>query len=234
MKLKINNVNKLKKAKLIRSGIVLGLVIPSVFSGCDMRNTSDYYLVHNSGNYYVCTKSEKYINSCDIDFISILDNSIVGSICLDNNNFDYQAHRIATDFLSELQIACIKDVLNRDSIGYNELIKIASSDINDIGEDYYEKINYMINKPFNYYEDANLKVFDDGSDTYIGYDMCPKRLKGTNDYVYSIIDKDVVDLSKKEIEVLDIGDYYNDSNYITYDTALELVDNNELVKTLRK
>ena len=234
MKLKINNVNKLKKAKLIRSGIVLGLVIPSVFSGCDMRNTSDYYLVHNSGNYYVCTKSEKYINSCDIDFISILDNSIVGSICLDNNNFDYQAHRIATDFLSELQIACIKDVLNRDSIGYNELINIAKGDINDIGEDYYEKINYMINKPFNYYEDANLKVFDDGSDTYIGYDMCPKRLKGTNDYVYSIIDKDVVDLSKKEIEVLDIGDYYNDSNYITYDTALELVDNNELVKTLRK
>ena len=92
----------------------------------------------------------------------------------------------------------------------------------------------MINKPFNYYEDANLKVFDDGSDTYIGYDMCPKRLKGTNDYVYSIIDKDVVDLSKREIDVFDIGDYYNDDNYITYDTALELVDNKELVKTLRK
>ena len=234
MKLKIHNINKMKKVKLVKSSILLGLTLPTMLCGCDIRNASDYYMVHNNGEYYICTKSEKYINSCDIDFISILDNSIVGSICLDNNNFDYQAHRIATDFLSELQIACIKDVLNRDSIGYNELINIAKGDINDIGEDYYEKINYMINKPFNYYEDANLKVFDDGSDTYIGYDMCPKRLKGTNDYVYSIIDKDVVDLSKKEIEVLDIGDYYNDSNYITYDTALELVDNNELVKTLRK
>ena len=234
MKLKIHNINKMKKVKLVKSSILLGLTLPTMLCGCDIRNASDYYMVHNNGEYYICTKSEKYINSCDIDFISILDNSIVGSICLDNNNFDYQAHRIATDFLSELQIACIKDVLNRDSIGYNELINIAKGDINDIGEDYYEKINYMINKPFNYYEDANLKVFDDGSDTYIGYDMCPKRLKGTNDYVYSIIDKDVVDLSKKEIEVLDIGDYYNDSNYITYDTALELVDNKELVKTLRK
>lgn len=234
MKLKIHNINKMKKVKLVKSSILLGLTLPTMLCGCDIRNASDYYMVHNNGEYYICTKSEKYINSCDIDFISILDNSIVGSICLDNNNFDYQAHRIATDFLSELQIACIKDVLNRDSIGYNELINIAKGDINDIGEDYYEKINYMINKPFNYYEDANLKVFDDGSDTYIGYDMCPKRLKGTNDYVYSIIDKDVVDLSKREIDVFDIGDYYNDDNYITYDTALELVDNKELVKTLRK
>lgn len=234
MKLKIHNINKMKKVKLVKSSILLGLTLPTMLCGCDIINASDYYMVHNNGEYYICTKSEKYINSCDIDFISILDNNIVGSICVDNNNFDYQAHRIATDFLSELQIVSIKFVLNKDSISYNELIKIAENDINDIGDEYYKKINYMVNSSFNYYEDTKLKIFDDGANSYVGYDVSPDRLRGTNDYVYSIIDKDVVDLSNREINVLDIGEYYNDNNYITYDTALELVDNSILVKTLRK
>lgn len=234
MKLKIHNINKMKKVKLLKSGIILGIAIPTMLCGCDIRNTSDYYMVHNNGKYYICTKSEKYVNSCDIDFISILDNSIVGSLCLDNNNFDYQTHRIATDFLSELQIVSIKDLLNEDIVDYNYLVDLAKNGINGIGEEYYENTNYLLSAPFNYYDTADLKVFDNGNNTIIGYDMSPDRLSGTNDYVYSIIDKEVIDLSNGDVNTFNINEFFNDDNYITYDTAQELVNSDKIIKKLRK
>ena len=233
MKLKINNINKMKHIRLIKNSLIIGLMIPTI-SGCDLKNTSDYYLVHNDDNYYICMKSNKFVNSCDIEYRSIIDNKIVGSICLNKNNFDYQVHHFATDFLSELQIVSMQDLLGYDFISSDELMNIAKKDLKSIGDSYYKNKEYLINEKFEFYFDSNLSLYNLENKIIVGYDMSPKRLSGTGDYVYSVIDKDVIKLSDKSVNTFDISKYFNNDKYITYETALELVNNKSLEKVLRK
>ena len=235
MKLRINKLKKLKRAKLVKSGIIIGGMVPLIFTGCNNVDTSYYYLVHNNNTYYICTKSEKYVNSCDIEYKSIIDGNIIGSVCTDNNDFDYQIHHLSTDFLSKLQICNLKDVLNSNSVSYDYLKDLANSDdINELGDEYFENREYYFNYDLTDNYETNLKIYETDSNIILGYDISPKRLEGTYDYVYSIIDKDVIKLSDYDVKVHDISKYFNDSNYITYDTALNLSNNDQLIKVLTK
>lgn len=229
MKLRINKIENMKKLKLVKTSIIIGTMIPTIFTGCSSVDLSKYYLVHNNGSYYICTKGDKYINSCDIEYKSITDGKIVGVVCNKNNDFDYQSHRLSTEFLSELQICNIRDVLN-ENVSFDQLKSIASSDkINQIGSECFTNKKYYFS-----FNTIPLEIYKLDSKIILGYDLSPKRLNGSGDYIYSIIDNDVINLSSYNVNVYNIGKYFNDNNYITYDTAIELVHNKKLVKSLEK
>ena len=233
MRLNINEIKKMKKLRLFRDGIIIVTMIPCVFTGCSNNNSEDYYLVHNNGKYYICTKS-KYTNSCDVEYKSINDNKIVGVICLDGNNFDYQCHHLTTDFLSEFQIVNMKEILRNNQISYNKLSNLSQNDIDKLGNEYYQNMKYSVVNSFKYYDNSNLAVFDaDNNTIVIGYDISPRRLHDSNDYVYSIIDKDVLDLSNYDVQSYDISEYFTNDNYITYNTTLELSNSKKLKKVLK-
>ena len=63
--------------------------------------------------------------------------------------------------------------------------------------------------------------------------MSPERLSGTNAYVYSIVDNDVLDISNYNVNVYNISEFYDNKHYITYDTALELLDDKKMGKVLK-
>lgn len=234
MKLRINRIEKMKNLKLVKTSIIIGTMIPTIFTGCNNVDSSNYYLVHNNGSYYICTKGDKYINSCDIEYKSITDGKIVGVVCSNNNSFDYQEHHFSTEFLSELQIAPISEVLGNNSFNLDEINSIASSDkINDSGDNFFKHKEYLFKYEFENYS-LLLKVYKIDSKIIVGYDVSPQRLSGSNDYVYSIVDNDVINLSNYDVETCDISKYFNDDSFITYDTALELSNSEELEKVLRK
>ncbi len=235
MKLKINKRKKMKKVKIIKTSIILCASFPFILSGCDNVNTSDYYLVHNNDKYYICTKTGKYVNSCDHDFKSVIDDSVVGSICENKDNFDYQIHRLSTDFLSELQVANLSDVIDEQVKSYRDIVKFAQSDtLNDIGDRYFKNKKYYFEYDFDSYLSSSLKIYKLENGIILGYDMSPKRLSGTNDYVYSIIDNDVIKLSGNDINIYNISDYFGEDNYISYTTVQDLSANKKLEKVLEK
>lgn len=235
MKLRINKVQHTKKINLVKTGILIDTILPTVLVGCNSIDASKYYLVHNDNNYYICTKGDKYINSCDIEYKSITDDKIVGVICSNNNNFDYQEHHFSTEFLSELQIVPVSDAFDNNSFNYDELKSIAlSSEINDLGDKFFKSKEYLFNYEFENYFSISLQVYKTDNKLILGYDISPKRLNGSNCYVYSIIDNDVIKLSNFEVEAYDISKYFNDNDFVTYDTALELSTSKELEKVLHK
>ena len=235
MRLKINNACKTKKLKLIKTSLLIGSMIPIVFAGCNDIDISNYYLVHNEGNYYICEKLDRYINSCDFEYKSIVDGKIVGVVCCDNNNFDYQKHRLSTEFLCELQFAPISEVLVNDSFSYDDLKTVASSDvISIIGDNFFQNKKYFFESNFESFNSSSLQIYKLNNHIVFGYDVSPERLNSSNDYIYSIIDNDVVKLSDYNVENYDITKYYNDTDYITYDIALELSNDKKLEKVLQK
>ena len=69
----------------------------------------------------------------------------------------------------------------------------------------------------------------------IGYDISPERLENTNRYIYSITDSDtLVFHSNSDITTHDIDLDNADSAFITYDTALSIVENYDNQKVLKK
>lgn len=235
MKLKINETNNLKKVKLVRNCVILTSIFPFALTGCNEVNTSDYYLVHNNEKYYICTKSDLYSNSCDYEYKSIINNEIVGYICSLKNNFDYQTHRLSTEFLSELQVVKLDEVIDDNNISKNDIMNIAKSDeINSIGDKYFKSRMYNFEYSFDNYLSSTLKIYKSENDIILGYDMSPKRLNGTNDYVYSLLDNDVIKLSDKKIEIYNINDFFNGDNYISYTAARELSNDKKLQKVMKK
>ena len=235
MKLKINRINNMKKLKLVKVGIILTAVFPFVLSGCEKVNSKDYYLVHNNGKYYICSKSSLYSNSCDYEYNSIVDDSVIGSMCSLKNNFDYQTHHLSTEFLSDLQVVRLDEVIKKNSISQNDIMSIAKSDrINEIGDEYFKSKKYYFKYESENYSKTTLKVYKMDDRIILGYDMSPERLNGTNDYVYSINDNDVLNLSNYSVDVYDVSEYYSENEYITYDTVLELSKDKKLQKVLKK
>lgn len=220
----------MKKLKLVKTGIIIGTMLPTVLVGCNSIDASKYYLVHNDGNYYICTKGDKYINSCDYEYKSIIDGNIVGVVCSNNNSFDYQIHRLSTEFLSELQIAPISDVFDDNSFNYDELKELAQSDkINEIGDKYFKS------KKFYYdYNSIPLEIYRTNDKNIVGYDLSPERLDGSCAYVYSIVDNDVINLSNYDVDMYDASSYFYGEDYITYDSALDLYEYKNLVKAIEK
>ena len=235
MKLKVNKIEKMKKVKLIRNCFVLTALFPFALSGCDNVNTSDYYLVHNNNKYYICTKSVKYVNNCDYEYNSIIDNKTVGAICSLKNNFDYQTHHFSTDFLSEMQVVSLEELINDKFVSYSDIKNLVETDkIDEIGDEYFKTKKYYFEYQSDYYYPTELKIYKFDDNIILGYDVSPKRLSGSNDYVYSINDNDVIKLSDNDIDVYDISDYFNGNNFISYDTVLELSTNKKLEKVLEK
>ena len=235
MKLKINKMEKMKKVKLIKACAILTTVFPFVLSGCDDKNASNYYLVHNDGKYYICTKSDKYVNNCDYEYNSIIDTKTVGAICSLKNNFDYQTHHFSTDFLSEFQVVSLNEVFNVQTISYKDIKSIANTDkVEELGDEYFKNKKYYFEYQSDYSRFEKLKIYKFNDSIIFGYDVSPKRLSGTNDYVYSINDNDVIKLSDNDVDVYDISEYFNEDNYITYDTVLELSTNKKLEKIMEK
>lgn len=229
MKLRINKIENLNKINLVKTGVLVGTMLPTVLVGCNSIDASKYYLVHNDGNYYICYKGDKYINSCDIEYKSITDDKVVGVVCSNNNNFDYQEHHFSTEFLSELQICNLKDVLNCN-LSQDELKNIVLSNrINELGDKYFKNRKYYF-----IYDNSPLNIYKVDEKIILGYDLSPERLDGSSAYVYSINDNDVVNLFNYDIDVYNISNYFSDDNYITYATAQELSNNKKLVKTIER
>lgn len=225
----------MKKVKLIKTCCIMTALFPLAISGCSEAEDKDYYLVHNNNKYYICTKSDLYSNSCDYEYKSITNNEIVGCICSLKNNFDYQTHRLSTEFLSELQVVNLDEVIDNNTISKNDIMNIAKSDeINSIGDKYFKSRNYNFEYSFDNYLSSTLKVYKSENDIILGYDMSPRRLSETNAYVYSILDNDVIKLSDKQIEIYNINNFFNGDNYISYTAAKELSNKKNLQKVIKK
>lgn len=232
-KLRLKNKN-INKYKLIKKGFIITLVTPFILTGCDLVNASDYYLVHEDSKYYICYKAGIYENCDDYQFKSILDNKVVGSICSKRENFDYETHHFSTNFLSELQIVSIKDLLNKDSISKSELLNI-SNDVKNIGDNYFKKVNYCFDSDFEYDQNTTLKLFYYNDKYILGYDISPKRLKNNCKYIFSISDIDVIKTEyDADIKTYEININDKSNKYITYDETLELLNSKKLENAIKK
>lgn len=228
----INGIEKFKKINLIKVSSCV-LVASSFFTGCNSKSLDDYYLVSKDGNYSICYRTDIYKNCDDYDYNSIIDNKTIGSICSNGNNFDYENHHFSTEFISEMQVTSLKEVLNKDSMNYNDLINLAKSFPKDIGDNYYKSKKYYVTENFKYSKSSKMEIFIYNNNIIIGYDLSPERLYDENRYIYSI--KDMTTLAFRNDD--NIKSYSLDSNlsngYITYDTALFII-NKEKEKILKK
>lgn len=232
--LKIKN-KKINEAKIVKTGLFPLIFIPVILTGCNNVNTKDYYLVCENSKYYICKKVGTFNKSDDYEFKSILDNKIIGSICSNRDNFNYETHRFSTNFLCELQVVSINKLFNKDSISITDLQDIANNNINEIGDTYFKNTKYYFKSDFEYDQNSNLKLFY-YNDTYIlGYDISPKRLDSNSRYIYSIKDFDVIKTDfEKTVDAYEINIDNKDNTYITYSETIELLTDYQLEKTLKK
>lgn len=232
--LKIKN-KKINEAKIVKAGLASLTFIPVILAGCNSVNTKDYYLVCENSKYYICKKVGTFNKSDDYEFKSILDNKIIGSICSNRDNFNYETHRFSTNFLCELQVVSINELFNKDNISIDDLLNIANNNINEIGDSYFKNTKYYFKSDFEYDQNANLKLFNYNDSFILGYDISPKRLDGTSRYIYSIKDIDVIKIdSEKTVDVYEINIDSKDDAYITYNETIELLTNYQLEKVLKK
>ena len=232
----IHNIDKTKKINLIKSGCFTLAAIPLVvLSGCNSKKLDDYYLVVKDGNYYICYRTEPFSNYDDYDYNSITTNKTVGSICSNGNSFDYECHHFSVHFISDFQVANLKEVLSQDSMDYSKLIATSNSlELKQIGDNYYQNKKYYLETQDNN-KQCKLALFESGDKIIIGYDISPERLENTNRYIYSITDSDtLVFHSNSDITTHDIDLDNADSAFITYDTALSIVENYDNQKVLKK
>ena len=134
--------------------------------------------------------------------------------------------------MSELQVANLSDVIDEQVKSYRDIVKFAQSDT--LNDRYFKNKKYYFEYDFDSYLSSSLKIYKLENGIILGYDMSPKRLSGTNDYVYSIIDNDVIKLSGNDINIYNISDYFGEDNYISYTTVQDLSANKKLEKVLEK
>lgn len=233
----IKYTNKFKKAKLIKSGcFALATLSWIMLSGCNSKKLENYYLVSKDGSYSICYKVGPFTNYDDYDYKSIIDNETIGSICSNGNSFDYECHHLAINFISEFQVVSLKELLSLEKMDYSKLISLASScELQQLGDDYFKNKDYYLNVDFDYSYEAELEVFKTDDKVIVGYDISPQRIYNTNRYIYSIIDSDtLVFHDDNNITSYSVDLDNEDLSYITYDTALSIVENCNNQKVLKK
>ena len=232
--LKIRN-KKINRLKMEKAGIISLTFIPVILTGCNNLNINDYYLVCENSNYYICKKVGTFNKSDDYEFKSILDNRIIGSICSNRDNFNYETHRFSTNFLCELQVANLKDVFNKNSFSSDELMNIVNNNLNEVGDNYFKNTKYYFKSDFEYDKNTNLKIFNYNDTFILGYDISPKRLNDSGRYIYSIKDFDVIKTEfESSLEEYDINLENKENAYISYSEALDLLNSERLEKILKK
>lgn len=233
----IKYIKKFKKVKLIKSGcFALATISLIILPGCNSKKLENYYLVSKDGSYSICYKVGPFTNYDDYDYKSIIDNETVGSICSNGNSFDYEYHHLAIDFISELQVVSLDELLSLEKMDYSELMSLASScELQQLGDDYFKNKNYYLNVDFDYSSKAKLEIFKIDDKVIVGYNISPQRIYNTNRYIYSIIDLDTLIIQgDSTITSYSINLDSEDLPYITYDTALSIVENYSNQKVLKK
>ena len=226
MKLVNPNLNRLKKMKLVRLSKVLVISTSLIFlSGCNSVDTDNYYIVSKDGNYSLCSREYHFASSDDYEYDSVIDGDSVGLICSNGDNFDYEKHRITTKFLCELQVVNLKDAIENDKLSKEAIRNLATSDVlYDIAENYFINKKYYYEQDFDYGSTSTLKMFTTEDKLIVGYDISPKRLSNTMKYVYSIIDNDTLTFRENDIISTVEFEGLNNNNYITYNDAVDIIN----------
>lgn len=220
----IGNITKMKHVKLVKTGcILLSFATIITFTGCDNKKLENYYLVSKDGSYSICSKTDAFINVDDIQFNSIIDNKTIGCICTKGDSFDYEKHHFVVQFISEMQVAGLNDVLNKDDMSFQKILELANSkELQKIGDKYFEDKHYGLKENFKYFAPSSLKLFKIKDEIIIGYNLTPNRIKDENRFIYSIIDKDTIQVtSADQVVSLDIN--IDDQKYLSYSDASDIV-----------
>ena len=226
---------KIDAYNIMKIGLPTMLVTSLIFTGCNSINASEYYLVHEDNNYYICKRVGTFNKSDDYEFRSILNNEVIGSICATGDSFNYESHRFSTNFLCELQVVSLKDLFGKDSISETELLNIANSDLYELGDNYLKNSKYYFESNFNYDQNSNLQLFEYKGSLILGYDISSKKTENYCKYIFSIADNDVIKTEYDEqLNIYEINIPNKDKSYISYSETLDLLASEEVKKVLQK
>ena len=233
--LKINSYRK-NKLKLIKNGlsVMTCAIVLLSSSGCSKVETNDYYIVSTKDSYYLCYAKYSSVNCRDYSYDSVLDGKNIGLKCINGKNFDYEDHHVSTNFLSQFQIVNLSDTINNESISINQLNDLASSDeFIQIADNYFLTKEFPLTADLDNFEEAHLQLFTIGDKVIVGYDISPSRISNSMKYIYSITDLDTYKYRADElVEKIEIDSNFLDTNYITYNDAVDII--NEYNKSKQK
>lgn len=177
---------------------MLGGVMISFTECTNNVDCSKYYVVHHNNHYSICYKKDVKINGYDEKYYNVNNNKLIGMICKEGDNFDYNNHRLGDEFLFSKQVIALTDVIKNKELSQQTFKNLSDSDvIKSAVDSYYYCCQYETNIKLDYSEiTTDLSVFKINDEYVIGYDLTKQK---NIQYIYDINTFDVLKCKPNDI-----------------------------------